>query len=315
MPPNNHIPHNESSFEPSIDNNEPYNDMERQICDFLFQYIIVPEWRFTSPTKLEVEAKLGSIKDWNDPSSRMRFQPSILTDVVIDPNGHARPQFESSMKTEQHARLNKYLNHATQLSHAPGRRKIDYKHTRETDYFYEIPQHALHLVDPVVMEWHQRSGKRGAPRLRVTKDNATNTITAVIIKTRIQDIEIRCPFDEFDFRISISLETAWHHDNWQQFPEYLDKGVRTSRNKDRLSYRHQGFLVDLTQVTPFSAGGKVEKSHELEIECDADRLLEEGYKNRNGETNEYEKLVHVFLNNVKVVNRAAKAPPQMGPMR
>lgn len=307
----------ELSFEPSLDNLEPYNDMERQICDFLFQYIIAQDWHFNSPTKVEVEAKLGSIKDWNDPGARLRLP--ILTDVVLDPSG-PRPKFESSMKTDQHARLNKYLNNVTQQSQRPDRRAIQYKHTRETDYFYEIPQMAIHLVDPVVLEWHNRSGKRGAPRLRVTRNNATSEISAVIIKTRIQDIEIRCPADEFDFRVSISLETQWPHPGWDQFPENLDHGVRTTRNKDRLSYRHQGFLVDLTQVTPFSRQGeKVDKVHELEIEMDVERLIDEGYKNLHNQPNEYEKLVHVFLNNVKVVNRAAKAPvqqqPQGGQMR
>lgn len=301
----------EPGFEPSLDNVEPYNDMERQVCDFLFQHIIAPDLRFNSNTKIEIEAKLGSIKDWERPGERLRLP--ILTDVVLDPQVR-RAQFESSMKTDQHARLNKYLNSVTQQSQRPGRVPIQYKHTRETDYFYDIPQGALHLIDPVVLEFHNRTGARGAPRLRVTRDNASEAITAVIIKTRVANIEIRCPNDDFDFRVSISLETQWQGDNWQSFPEHLDQGVRTTRSKDRLSYRHQGFLVDLTQVTPFARQGeKAEKVHELEIEMDTDRLIGEGYRNARGEVNEYEKLVHVFLNNVKVVNRAAKAgPPMMG---
>jgi polynucleotide 5'-triphosphatase len=306
----------ELRYEPCLDNIEPYNDMERQICDFLFQNVVNVDWRFASPTKVEVEAKLGSIKDWNDDNARLRLP--ILTDVVLDPQ--ARSKFESSMKLDQHARLNKYLNSAVQQSQRPDRKPIEYKHLRETDYFYDIPQMALHLLDPLVLDIHNRSGRKGAPRLRVTRDNVTDKITAVIVKTRLQDMEVRCPNDEFDFRVSISLETQWIHQGYEQFPEHLDHGVRTTRSKDRLSYRHQGFLVDLTQVTPFHRPGeKPDRIHELEIEMDVDKLMEEGYKNLNNQPNQYTDLVHVFLNNVKVVTRAAKAPPaqqqQGGPPR
>jgi hypothetical protein len=284
--------------------------MERQVCDFLFQNIVLQDWQLSKNTKIEVEAKLGSLKDAQNPA--VRWHLPILTDVVLG-NHEGLTRFESSMKTDQHARLNKYLNMVTQQSQRPGRRPIKYTHTRETDFFYDIPQAAMHLIDPAVQEWQARLGRRGAPRLRVTRDNSTDKIMAVIIKTRIADLEIRCPADEFDFRVSISLETNWAHP-WEQFPEHLDHGVRTTRNKDRLSYQHQGFLVDLTQVTPFSRQGeKVEKLHELEIEMDVERLQMEGERNLQNLPNEFERLVQVFLNNVKVVNRAAKAvPPGQG---
>jgi hypothetical protein len=295
----------ESRLEPSLDNKQPYDDVERRVCDFLFHNIILQDWKFNNNTKIEVEAKLGSIKDIHNPA--VRWPLPISTPAVIGLHG-MQTRFESSMNMDQHSRLNKYLNMVTQQSQRPDRTPIKYTHTRETDYFYDIPDAALSQFDPEV-----RKLQRKPPRLRVTRDNASDRITAVIIKTRIADLEVRCPSDEFDFRVSISLETNWTTPGWEQFPEHLDQLVRTTRNKDRLSYQHQGFLVDLTQVTPFSKQGeKVEKVHELEIEMDVERLVEEGYKNYNNQTNDFESLVHVFLNNVKVVNRAAKAPVQPG---
>jgi hypothetical protein len=95
-------------------------------------------------------------------------------------------------------------------------------------------------------------------------------------------------------------------------PEHTERGVPQTRVKDRLSYRHQGFQVDLTQVTLLS--NPQSKAHELEIEIDTDRLIAEGRKVQEGRPNEYEKLVSVFLNNVKVINRAAKAQVAGGPM-
>jgi hypothetical protein len=318
MPPNGHQPapqHLAGSLEPSLDSFEPYNDMERQICDFLFANIIQPDLQsqFNQHTKVEIEAKLGSLQDYSNPAERLRLP--IMTDVILAPTA-SKPRFESSMRTDQHKYLNKYLNDALAQSQRPGRQKIIYKHTRETDYFYEIPTRAYDLIDPAVLHYINATGKKSAPRLRVTRDNATNAITAIIIKTRIADLEMRCPRDEFDVRISISLETNWVHPGWESFSEHLDAGVRTQRGKDRLSYQHQGFLVDLTQVTPF--GAAAQKIHELEIEMDVNRLMEEGRKNAAGMENEYEKLVHVFLNNIKVVNRAAKPaslPAQGGQMR
>jgi len=87
-------------------------------------------------------------------------------------------------------------------------------------------------------------------------------------------------------------------------PEHLDRGVSTARSKDRLSYKHQGFQVDLTQVK----GVDGLASHELEVELDTGMLVEEGRKVKANLPNEYERLVAVFLNNVRVNLRAAKGP-------
>lgn len=167
------------------------------------------------------------------------------------------------------------------------------------------------MLEPVVKQILDQTGKR--PRIRVTTDNATGQITAIIVKTRVHDMEIYCPADEFDCRISISLESPWGINPIEQrYTEHLDQGVPTARGKDRLSYKHQGFMVDLTQVSTLSNPG-ASKVHELEIEMDVDRLLVEGIKNMEGLENEYTRIVSVFMNNVKVVNRAARPVVAPGP--
>lgn len=75
-----------------------------------------------------------------------------------------------------------------------------------------------------------------------------------------------------------------------------------TRNKDRISYSHQLFQVDLTQVTTSGgAGGRDGPvSHELEIEFkDAKVLLVEGQKEQRGEENQYLEMVQCFLNNIR----------------
>ncbi|GAA5945970.1 hypothetical protein JCM1841_000420, partial [Sporobolomyces salmonicolor] len=71
-----------------------------------------------------------------------------------------------------------------------------------------------------------------------------------------------------------------------------------SRLKDRISYSHQLFQVDLTQVT--SSGKPQHPTHELEIEFkDAKALLEEAAKEQRGEQSAYVDGVQGLLNNVR----------------
>lgn len=58
------------------------------------------------------------------------------------------------------------------------------------------------------------------------------------------DIEVHCPCDPHDFRISINLEATI------QLPTIPNQhDISHSRKKDRLSYSKSPFQIDLTQVT------------------------------------------------------------------
>jgi len=74
-----------------------------------------------------------------------------------------------------------------------------------------------------------------------------------------------------------------------------------SRRKDRISYSHQLYTIDLTQVsTPSQSQPPQEPTHELEIEFkDAKRLLGEAEKESRGEVNWYLQGVQGMLNNVR----------------
>lgn len=75
-----------------------------------------------------------------------------------------------------------------------------------------------------------------------------------------------------------------------------------TREKDRITYTHQSFQVDLTQVLTPSNNPKNSNpnvTHELEVEFrNARELLLEGRKEEVGEENCYLDLVQVFLNNI-----------------
>lgn len=78
--------------------------------------------------------------------------------------------------------------------------------------------------------------------------------------------------------------------------------VLLTRSKDRISYSHQLFTVDLTQVSQPASANQPGKPtlHELEIEFkDARILLAEGRKDAEGKDNRYLEMVQCFLNNVR----------------
>ncbi|KAG0257802.1 mRNA-capping enzyme subunit beta [Actinomortierella ambigua] len=133
-----------------------------------------------------------------------------------------------------------------------------YKHTRETDRFF-------------------KDGIQG--KVRVTVDQKTGQVVpnGIVKKDRVADLDIYSPRNPFDFRISVNIEA----------PAQMPTGTpQFERNKDRISYRHNHFKIDLTQVKRMdtqprpgmyqmqrpmggAAGGgmnPMDMTHELEIE-------------------------------------------------
>lgn len=120
------------------------------------------------------------------------------------------------------------------------------------------------------------------------------------------DLQIFCPCNYFDIRISVSAELNYPHSVDGLRQQLDNRGVPQSRTKDRLSYIHQDISVDLTQVTS-TDGVKV---HELELEIDTNLLTEHARLVNEGQPNDYEELVGILLNHVKALNRACGAVSQ-----
>jgi polynucleotide 5'-triphosphatase len=177
---------------------------------------------------------------------------------------------------------------------------IKYEHLREKDSFYEIPNGFLQSLPEEVQEIMGRY-PRHQPRLRVTTDINTGALLAKIIKFKMADLQISFPRNNFDVRISIALEVQFPFsvEGLIEHREHQSKSM--SRLKDRLSYKHQNISVDLTQVTSEGDGSKL---HELELEIDSPMLIEQATLAQDGKDNDYEELVGIFLNYVRVLNRA-----------
>jgi mRNA capping enzyme, beta chain len=80
-------------WEPSITNEEPYEDLTQSICDWIIQTIGMA----TPPSggaMFEIEAKIGEIFDVEE-GTRIRLP--VLTEAIFNKNVYRRTKFESSM--------------------------------------------------------------------------------------------------------------------------------------------------------------------------------------------------------------------------
>lgn len=146
--------------------------------------------------------------------------------------------------------MNDFLNAQVADAHPknPDRSKkrvnIVYVHRREIDKFYDLPPSILASLPPAIA---QQQGLRSA-RLRVTHDQKTGQILAKIIKVRIADMSIHFPRQPLDCRISINFEMKYDGDV-ESIIEQSQSERHNDRTKDRLSYTHGHYQIDLTQVT------------------------------------------------------------------
>ena len=137
----------------------------------------------------------------------------------------------------------------------PPRVPIFYKHRRETDRFFELP-HAMRARLPACIQ--NRIPARHSVKVRVTYDQNTNEVIAMIIKARVADLDIHQPTCPFDCRISVNLEMDWEGSLEElQSVSVQSQDPQPDRRKDRLSYTQSHYQIDLTQVTHAAPGSQV----------------------------------------------------------
>jgi mRNA capping enzyme, beta chain len=131
-----------------------------------------------------------------------------------------------------------------------------YDHPRETDTFYSLTAAGESTLPPSIRRY---LNPKHRPRVRVTtvqnpaSGGGPPIVKRRIIKSRIADFDVHCPSLAFDFRISISIESPWDGPE-EVLVKVNDAGAVGSggggdREKDRVSYRHLAYQIDLTQVS------------------------------------------------------------------
>ncbi|TKX20184.1 putative mRNA capping enzyme, beta chain [Elsinoe australis] len=346
-------------WELSVTDTERGNPLTFAIATFLYQQMLMREDLGAGDPKngsLEIEAKIGTLIDMNT-NDRLQL-PVQTTTVLKEDFTRSRLRFESRMNEvdyvprapilttnfpikAQNKNLNDRLNELLKASrgmielpdlpkrgpHDPPRVPIDYKHRYERDTFASLSPYCISQLPPSAANELRRQGKRPETlRLRTTYDNDQKTlkgakppVIAQIIKIRLADLDIYCPNDPFDIRISVNIEMDFHgrtdvdHAALPDVPVDPDAGAATQRGKgpspdrykNRLSYKHLLYSIDLTQVTG-DAAGQGHKTHELEIEVDAETLRYQAELLKTGRENCYEAVVEGFINNFLLLARYKK---------
>ncbi|KAH0538269.1 hypothetical protein FGG08_005140 [Glutinoglossum americanum] len=309
-------------WEPTITNVIPYEDITRLIGHFLFTQVVQREDVGAGPAggipghgaQLEIEAKIGQLIDKN---TGKRLRLPVMNECIISKDDPSLwINFKSSMTESQHKTLNQFLNEAVMKSQMPKmpldpsqpqqkpRIPMTYVHTRERDSFYELPPHAQNTLP---LSIRAQINNRNKVKVRVTTDQKSGKTLAKIIKARVADLDIHSPQTQFDWRISVNLEMGYEGEI-EGLVEGGDGGNRADRNKDRMSYRHLAYQIDLTQVTPSDSTSKADKEHELEVEVSTAEIRKQGLLARDTGSSAYEELVKGFVDNVRVLVRAAQAP-------
>lgn len=127
-----------------------------------------------------------------------------------------------------------------------------YSHPRETDTFFSLTPAAEANLPPNIRTY---LNPKHRPRVRITTVQPApgSTVPIVkrrIIKSRIADLDVLCPSLAFDFRVSISIESPFEGSE-EGLVKVNDAGAGGGgdREKDRVSYRHLAYQIDLTQVS------------------------------------------------------------------
>lgn len=206
--------------------------------------------------------------------------------------------------------MNDWLNKQVVATTDPRNRnqhvQIQYKHRREIDKFYELHSSMVarlpHAVQALMSPKHPL-------KARITVDQKTNEVLAKIVKARVADLNIYLPDWPVDCRVSVNLEWDWDGPPEEIISNQIsNREKQPDREKDRLSYKHGFFQVDLTQVKRQLAGRGPEKEHELEVELDAGVLLDHGRLLLDSDPeNKYQDIVEMLVNNVRALAR--KCPP------
>ena len=150
----------------------PREDIVLQIQSFLISSIQRIQSLQLPLDKMEIEAKLGQIKDKN---TKKRVSGPAASECIMKADGC---HFESDVDISLHHHYNRILNALVK----PGSKTV-YKHTKTCDEFY--------------------SSKDG--KVRVSTNETDKQIQSCII-SKISDLFISCPNSSLDYRISVSVE-------------------------------------------------------------------------------------------------------------
>lgn len=194
---------------------------------------------------------------------------------------------------------------------------MSYVHTYEVDTFYELSQNGILALPAAIRQRINPRNPKTMPKMRITKDQKTGEEIDKIIKAHIDDLEVYSPRAPFDWRLSVNIEMRVTGDATEMINLDSAKRKSSDRSKNRVTYRHQAYQVDLTQVSMPEVSPYVNtfilyadqspqianKTHELEIEIASEEVRRQGLLASQGKPNQYPDLIKSFVDNVRLLTR------------
>ena len=234
-------------------------------------------------------------------TSRLRLPTKSM--CVIDPEWNNNVKFESKMTLADHKAMNDFLNATTAKSREPGRVHMGYEHIYERDSFRPLSKLGQQVL-PKALQQHQ--SRHREPKIRITHENAKgkNPVRkAAIVKVNVDNLHIFNPRHNYDCRISINLEVnllgRTDLADFESLISHDDKGTpQVDRIKDRLSYKHLAYSIDLTKVVTGDLA-----SYELELEVDSNVLREQMGNIKQRKPDAYGDVVSGFVDNAVFLMR------------
>jgi polynucleotide 5'-triphosphatase len=199
------------------------------------------------------------------------------------------------MQPADHQYLNDYLNSVLRNSRTPGRISLDYKHPVVVDSFHTLSAFAKQQIPPALQRYIHAKKE---PRLRITYDTKENKVTDRLVKLKVADLHIFNPACQ-DCRISINVELNLNRPDIDPQALIAADDAEPSRRKDRMSYRHLAYAIDLTRIDTEGMNPKFE----LEEECDATLLRQHMQLVREGKKSGFGDIVSGFLDNLVFLMR------------
>ncbi|KAF2721809.1 mRNA triphosphatase CET1 [Polychaeton citri CBS 116435] len=286
--------------------NTPYPDMLRVVQDWLYAKISEHADVGNDPRTgaIEIEAKIGTLIDHR---TNDRWQSPIASICALRPEANPQFRFESRMEEAEHQRMNLYLNSTIRQSiDSKGRIPLTYKHLMERDVFEALSPAGMEALPPSALSRVRSTGRELKLRTTVNisekdKDGyRVGQVKARIVKLPLGDLHIHSPNDPYDCRISMNLEVNATH-LAEQGLDLVDKSgpQAPARQKDRVSYKHLAYSVDLTKVEVKGMAPK----YELELEVDANILRQQMSLMAQGQDNAFGEVVSGFVDNATFLMR------------
>jgi hypothetical protein len=176
---------------------------------------------------------------------------------------------------------------------------MQYNHLYEVDSFHHLSAYGLQLLPQALQRRHNSKKEH---RLRVTKDTRTGHIIARLVKMKIADLHIYNP-GSYDCRITINLEVNLNRPdidpNSLIAADDAERGNEPPRKKDRMSYQHLAYSIDLTKVEMDGMPPR----YELEQEVRSDWLRQQMALAQEGKKSAFGDVVSGFLDNLTFLMR------------